>query len=211
MDEDQAGSNPGKCHVALVGPNPKPMHDDFILDDTYTFGDRFFNDKSTKDKPRKLNVDAKVVSMVIVPIHQASTLAPPLSTPIIDLSRPKPVASPLLEPFIVATIETTTTREGEGGWGIIKSQTLNKTTQNLGSRVFTLKLQDLPHKITQTVNEVVKKEVHLDFQASLRDRFRELLEADMKEILHQWMFEIGSYKSLPEHVALYEALEASME
>ncbi|GJQ91279.1 hypothetical protein Tco_0002418 [Tanacetum coccineum] len=33
----------------------------------------------------------------------------------------------------------------------------------------------------------------------------------MKEMLHQWMFEIGSYKSHPEHVALYEALEASVE
>ncbi|GKD68923.1 hypothetical protein Tco_1323013 [Tanacetum coccineum] len=33
----------------------------------------------------------------------------------------------------------------------------------------------------------------------------------MKEILHRRMFESGSYKSLPEHIALYEALEASME
>nr|GEX20383.1 hypothetical protein [Tanacetum cinerariifolium] len=33
----------------------------------------------------------------------------------------------------------------------------------------------------------------------------------MKETLHQWMFESGSYKLLPEHVALYEALEVSME
>ncbi|GKE94303.1 hypothetical protein Tco_1579158 [Tanacetum coccineum] len=62
-----------------------------------------------------------------------------------------------------------------------KSKTLDNTTQNLGSR------------------------------APLRDRFRDLPEADMKEMLHQWMFETGSYKSLPEHVALYEALEASME
>ncbi|GKD22768.1 hypothetical protein Tco_1224471 [Tanacetum coccineum] len=29
-------------------------------------------------------------------------------------------------------------------------------------------------------------------------------------MLHQRMFESGTYKSLPEHVALYEALEASM-
>nr|GEY76908.1 hypothetical protein [Tanacetum cinerariifolium] len=29
IDEDQAGSNPGKSHVALAGPNPEPMHDDF--------------------------------------------------------------------------------------------------------------------------------------------------------------------------------------
>ncbi|GKG55623.1 hypothetical protein Tco_0574517 [Tanacetum coccineum] len=30
-------------------------------------------------------------------------------------------------------------------------------------------------------------------------------------MLHQRMFESGSYKSLPEHVALYEALKASMK
>ncbi|GJR65976.1 hypothetical protein Tco_0012041 [Tanacetum coccineum] len=29
----------------------------------------------------------------------------------------------------------------------------------------------------------------------------------MKEMLHQRMFETGSYKSLPEHIALYKALE----
>ncbi|GJZ74612.1 hypothetical protein Tco_0639077 [Tanacetum coccineum] len=29
-------------------------------------------------------------------------------------------------------------------------------------------------------------------------------------MLHQRMFESGTYKSLPEHIALYEALEASM-
>nr|GFB92077.1 hypothetical protein [Tanacetum cinerariifolium] len=39
----------------------------------------------------------------------------------------------------------------------------------------------------------------------------ELPEADMKEILHQRMFESGSYKSLPKYVALYEALEASIK
>ncbi|GKD38295.1 hypothetical protein Tco_1258502 [Tanacetum coccineum] len=29
-DEDQTGSNPGQSHMALAGPNPKPMHKDFI-------------------------------------------------------------------------------------------------------------------------------------------------------------------------------------
>ncbi|GJR39527.1 retrovirus-related pol polyprotein from transposon TNT 1-94 [Tanacetum coccineum] len=88
---------------------------------------------------------------------------------------------------------------------------LDKTTQALSSRIFTLELRDLPHNINQTVYEVVKEVVHVALQAPLRDRFRELSEADMKEILHQRMFESGTYKSLPEHVALYEALEASME
>nr|GEY00162.1 hypothetical protein [Tanacetum cinerariifolium] len=80
-----------------------------IPDDTYTFRDQFFIDKSTKDEPGKQNVDVEVVSMVTVPIHQAFTSVPPLSTPIIDLSPLKPVASPILEPLSAATTETTTT------------------------------------------------------------------------------------------------------
>ncbi|GJY14339.1 retrovirus-related pol polyprotein from transposon TNT 1-94 [Tanacetum coccineum] len=88
---------------------------------------------------------------------------------------------------------------------------LEKPMRKQKSKVFTLELQDLPHKINQTVNEVVKEVVHVALQAPFRDRFRELPEADMKEILHQRMFETSSYKSLPEHVALYEALEASMK
>nr|GEU95901.1 putative reverse transcriptase domain-containing protein [Tanacetum cinerariifolium] len=70
---------------------------------------------------------------------------------------------------------------------------------------------DLPHKINQTVNEVVEEAIHTALQASLRDHFRELPEADMKEILHRRIFESGSYKSLPEHVALYKSLEASKD
>ncbi|GKF81443.1 hypothetical protein Tco_0240045, partial [Tanacetum coccineum] len=69
----------------------------------------------------------------------------------------------------------------------------------------------MPHKIDETIREAVKEVVHVALQAPLRDRFRELPEADMKEIIHQWMFVSGTYKLLLEHVALYEALDASME
>ncbi|GJZ28397.1 hypothetical protein Tco_0573044, partial [Tanacetum coccineum] len=177
------------------------------LDDAFTIGDQFINDKSTKDEPEKLNVEAKVVSMVTVLIYQASSSVPPLSTPVIDfLSPSKPQSTTELELAArVAALEQKFSGLEQ------KSKTLNNTTQNLGSRVFTLELRDLPHKINQTVNEVVKEAVHVALQAPLRDRFKELPEADMKEILHQHMFEAGTYKSLPEHVALYGALEASME
>ncbi|GJR31147.1 hypothetical protein Tco_1107379 [Tanacetum coccineum] len=30
IEEDQAGPNPRQSHMALTGPNPEPMHDDFI-------------------------------------------------------------------------------------------------------------------------------------------------------------------------------------
>nr|GFA81710.1 hypothetical protein [Tanacetum cinerariifolium] len=45
------------------------------------------------------DLDVEVVSMVTVPIHLGSTSVPPLSTPIIDLSPPKPTSSPLLKPL----------------------------------------------------------------------------------------------------------------
>nr|GEZ00402.1 hypothetical protein [Tanacetum cinerariifolium] len=83
-------------------------------------------------------------------------------------------------------------------------------TQNLWSRVFTLELWDLPEKIIHTINEVFKEAIHIALQAPLRDRFRELSGADIKEIFHQQMFESGSYKTLLENVALYEAHEASI-
>ncbi|GJW47454.1 hypothetical protein Tco_0079100 [Tanacetum coccineum] len=72
-------------------------------------------------------------------------------------------------------------------------------------------LHDLPYKINQTINEAVKGVVQIALQAPLRERFRDLSEADMKEILYDWMFKSGTDRSHPEHVALYEALKASME
>ncbi|GJZ77985.1 hypothetical protein Tco_0642657 [Tanacetum coccineum] len=190
IDEGQAG----------LDPDPEPMHDDFVATvypqvheslkhpdeehaqvenplsltgtlssmknlDAYTFGDQFFNDKPTEEEPDKANMETEDESMVTVLIHQASSYVPLLSTPVINLTPPKP----------------------------------DKTSQALLSRIFTLELRDLPHKINQTVNEVVKEAVHVALQAPLRDRFRELPEGDMKEILHQRMFESGTYKSLLEH------------
>ncbi|GKB75532.1 hypothetical protein Tco_0942427, partial [Tanacetum coccineum] len=186
IDKDQARPDPGKAIWLLL--DQKPMHDEFManvypkvheslkfpadehviledppsstrtlssmknLEDAYTIGDQFFNDKSIEDEPGKLNVEAEVV-MVTVLIYQASSSVPPLSTPVIDLLPPKPASS---------------------------------TTQ-----AQSLQLQQQP--------------------APLKDRFRDLPKADMKEMLHQRMFETGSYKLLPEHVALYEALEAFIE
>nr|GEY02046.1 hypothetical protein [Tanacetum cinerariifolium] len=169
IEEDQAGQNPGEP-LSSSGTLSSIKN----LDDAYTFGDQFLNDKSTEDELGKLNTDSKVVSMVTV--SSSVFLA--------------------LEQKFAAFEQ--------------KSKPLDNTTQNLGSRVFNLELQDLPHKIDQTVNTVVKEAVHIALQALLRDRFRELPEADMKEILYQRMFENGSCKSLPEH-ALYKALEASMD
>nr|GEY07706.1 reverse transcriptase domain-containing protein [Tanacetum cinerariifolium] len=65
------------------------------LKDNFTFGDQFINDNLTEEDPGKINVETKVESMVTVPIHQASSLVSPLSTPVIDLTPLKPVPPPI--------------------------------------------------------------------------------------------------------------------
>ncbi|GJY52168.1 hypothetical protein Tco_0443015 [Tanacetum coccineum] len=145
LNGNSQGVNPGQSHEALAGPNPEPMHDDFIatvypkvheslkhtmeehvhlenplsssgtlssmknLDDAFTFDDQFLNDKPMKEEPGKTTIETEAESMVTVPIHQASTSVPPLSTPIIDLSPPKLVSSPLQELIIATTTKATTT------------------------------------------------------------------------------------------------------
>ncbi|GKA66611.1 hypothetical protein Tco_0766419 [Tanacetum coccineum] len=195
-------------HVHLENPlsSSETLSSMKNLDDAFTFDDQFLNDKPMEEEPGKTTIETEAESMVTVPIHQASTSAPPLSTPIIDLSPPKLVSSP--------TLRTTSRvlKLEQRCANLEKKQKLqDQTTQALSSRIFTLELRDLPHKIDETICEAVKEVVHVALQAPLQDRFRELPEADMKEILHQRMFESGTYKSLPKHVALYEALEASME
>ncbi|GKG34940.1 hypothetical protein Tco_0437636, partial [Tanacetum coccineum] len=79
------------------------------LDDAFTYGDQFLYDKPTEEEPGKANMEAKVESMVTVPIHQAFSVVPPLFTLVIDLTQPKPVSPHIQEPIFTATTATTTT------------------------------------------------------------------------------------------------------
>nr|GFB06973.1 hypothetical protein [Tanacetum cinerariifolium] len=79
------------------------------LEDNFTFADQFINDKPTKEDPSKSNVESKVKSMVIVPIHQASSSVPPLFIPVINVTPLKPVSSTIPEPIFSATTKMTTT------------------------------------------------------------------------------------------------------
>nr|GEU67890.1 hypothetical protein [Tanacetum cinerariifolium] len=91
-DEDQARSNHRQSY------NPPSLFETLSsvknLNYALTFGDQFINDTSPKDEPGKATVNTEVESMVTVPIHQASLSAPPLSTPIIDLTLTKLVSLP---------------------------------------------------------------------------------------------------------------------
>nr|GEX26458.1 hypothetical protein [Tanacetum cinerariifolium] len=64
--------------------------------------------------------------------------------------------------------------------------------------------------VSKAVDEIVTDAVDWAIQAPLQNCFRDLPEVDMKEILHQRMWETNSYKTHKDHMMLYEALEKSM-
>nr|GEX64454.1 hypothetical protein [Tanacetum cinerariifolium] len=79
-----------------------------------------------------------------------------------------------------------------------------------GSRLYNLENLNIPQIVSKVVDEIVTDVVDWALQAPLRARFKDLLEADMKEILLQRMWETGSYKTHEDHKKLYEALKKSM-
>ncbi|GJV36386.1 hypothetical protein Tco_1408863 [Tanacetum coccineum] len=90
------------------------------------------------------------------------------------------------------------------------NQALEERLDKQGNRLYNLENLDIPHKVGKAVDEIVTDSVDWAIQAPLRDRFRDLPEADMKEILHHRMWESNSYQAHEDHKMLDEALEKSM-
>ncbi|GKA74523.1 hypothetical protein Tco_0780825 [Tanacetum coccineum] len=90
------------------------------------------------------------------------------------------------------------------------NQALEERLDKQGSRLYKLENLNILHQVSKAVDEIVTDVVDWAIQAPLRDRFRDLPEADMKEILHHRMWESNSYQAHEYHKMLYEALEKSM-
>ncbi|GJR28881.1 hypothetical protein Tco_1105113 [Tanacetum coccineum] len=80
-----------------------------------------------------------------------------------------------------------------------------------GTRLYNLENLNIPHKVSQAVDEIVTDAVDWAMQAPLRARFKDLPTVDIKEILQQRMFEDNSYQAHDVHNDLYEALQKSLE
>ncbi|GJU91466.1 hypothetical protein Tco_1303889 [Tanacetum coccineum] len=200
LDEGQAGSDldpPSSSGTLSSMKN---------LDDAFTYGDQFLYEKPTEVELNKANVEIEIESMVTVPIHQISSLAPPLSIPIIVISSPKPVSPPIQEPVFTATTTTITTtlpppppppqQQSTTDFALAarvttqeqicanfekKNKVQDQTTHALSTRIFMLENHDLYSKIDKYINENIKEVVQ------------------------------NALKAPPEHTALYDALEASMD
>ncbi|GJR97966.1 hypothetical protein Tco_0270140 [Tanacetum coccineum] len=87
------------------------------------------------------------------------------------------------------------------------NQALEERLDKQGNRLYNLENLDIPHKVSKAVDEIVTDAVDWAIQAPLRDRFRDLPKADMKEILHHRIWESNSYQAHEDHKMLYKALE----
>nr|GEU73492.1 hypothetical protein [Tanacetum cinerariifolium] len=81
---------------------------------------------------------------------------------------------------------------------LMTSPIIDLTLDKHGERLYTLEQLDIPQQVDWAM------------QMPLRNHFKDLPEADMKEILHQRMWETHSYKSHEVHMQLLEALEKSI-
>ncbi|GKF96420.1 hypothetical protein Tco_0289155, partial [Tanacetum coccineum] len=57
------------------------------LDKDHNFTDQFFIEKPQEEEPGKTNAEAEVQSMVSDPIQQDTSSVPPMTTPVIDLTK----------------------------------------------------------------------------------------------------------------------------
>ncbi|GKA82438.1 hypothetical protein Tco_0789186 [Tanacetum coccineum] len=205
----------------------------------FSFGDQFFNDKPPEANNEKATADTEAESMVSVTIHQDTSVIPPMTSPVIDLvSVPDSPTVHRTFPTTTATTATTTmttilttiplplqpqqvssdsillNRLGELEQHIADlvdaNQALEERLDKHGSRLYRLENQDIPNQLSTAMDEIVTDVVDWAMHAPLRECFRDLPEADMKEILHNRMWESKSYQTHEDHMTLYEALEKSM-
>nr|GEV96729.1 integrase, catalytic region, zinc finger, CCHC-type, peptidase aspartic, catalytic [Tanacetum cinerariifolium] len=158
-----------------------------------SFGDQFFSDKpSDADK----NAETKVESM-----FKATTTNTTTTT---TLPPPQAQQQSTTEAMMVKRI-------GELEHIMANLIQVNKDMEERldkhGARLYTLEQLDIPQQVSIAVSEVVTNAVDWAMQAPLRNRFRDLSEANMKEILHQRTWETESYKSHEDHMQLFEALK----
>nr|GEY07621.1 E-beta-farnesene synthase [Tanacetum cinerariifolium] len=198
------------------------------------FGDLFFNDKPFDADNKKTTAKTEVESMVSVTIQQDTSSIPPMTTLIIDLtSRPDSpnVHRPLQATATETTTTTTTTtthppppqpQQSTTNSMLIKrideleqimanliqdNKHLEERLDSHGARLYTLENLDIHQQVSKAVDEIVTDVVDWAIQAPLQNRFRDLPEADMKEILHQRMWETNSYKAHEDHMILMKKEE----
>nr|GEW10382.1 retrovirus-related Pol polyprotein from transposon TNT 1-94 [Tanacetum cinerariifolium] len=176
------------------------------------FGDLFFNDKPSEADNEKTTVETEAES--IVPdypnVHRPLQVTTTEITSTITTTTYPPSPQPQQSTIYSMLIKRIDELEQIMVNLIRDNKHLEEGLDSHEAHLYTLENLDIPQQVSKAVDEIVTDAVDWAIQALLRSRFRDLPEADMKEILHQRMWETNSYKTHEDHMMLYEALEKSM-
>nr|GEX55176.1 hypothetical protein [Tanacetum cinerariifolium] len=215
QDEGQAGSNPDKHSEGQAGPDPGNAGADaqsMPSPVVHAGSDREHMDLDVADvspQPSTEQMDEGFTATAYPKVHQQFKATATETTTTTTTTLPPPpnqrqsTAEAMMMKHIgeLEHIMANLIQENKG---------LEERLDKHGARLYTLKQSDIPHQVSKAVSELVTEAVDWAMQAPLRNPFRDLPEADMKEILHQRMWETESYKSHEDHMQLYEALKKSM-
>nr|GEY36151.1 reverse transcriptase domain-containing protein [Tanacetum cinerariifolium] len=172
-----------------------------------SFGDLFFSDKPSEGDNDKATAETKVKSMVPespkVRHHFKATVTETTTTTT-TLPPPPYQQQSIVEAMIMKRIGKL---EQIMANLIQENKGLEERLDKHGARLYTLEQLDIPHQVSKAISEVVTEAIDWAMQAPLRNSFRDLPEADMKEILHQHMWETESYKSHEDHTQLMQEEE----
>nr|GEU66115.1 hypothetical protein [Tanacetum cinerariifolium] len=171
-----------------------------------SFCDLIFNDKPSEADNEKTTTETKAESMVSVTIQQDTSVIPPMTTPIVDLTS-RPNSPNVHRPLQATATETTTTTTHPP-----RPQPQKSTIDSMLMKC----IGELEHITANLIQDNKHLEERLDshgarlYTLENLDIPQDLPKADMKEILHRRMGETNSYKTHKDHMMLYEALEKSM-
>nr|GEV28960.1 hypothetical protein [Tanacetum cinerariifolium] len=192
QNEGQAGPNPG--HVVPAGPNLEPMDLEATdastfqnpeqqvipedpasstrtmsclqnLEKDLSFTDQFCVEKQQEEDPRKTNAEVEVQSMVLVSIHQDTSLVPIMTTRTIDLT---------LSQFDQTLLQRIDELEQHMASLLQHNLAQEERLDKHGSRLFKLKNLNIPHQMNKAVDEIVTDAVDWAMQAPIRAHFSDL-------------------------------------
>ncbi|GKB73938.1 retrovirus-related pol polyprotein from transposon TNT 1-94, partial [Tanacetum coccineum] len=212
QDEGRAGPNPGEQDEGHAGPNP---------DDAVASQPPSSHVVLVGPDLEHMNLEASNTSLQPNPEQMDEGIQLQGLSNVRRVSQPVPTVVQTPLPTIIATATATTTtttlplippqpQQGSSDSILIKhigeleqhmadmveaNQALEERLDKQGTRLYNLENLDIPHQVSKAVDEIVTDAVNWALQAPLRDRFRDLPKADMKEILHHRMWESNSYQA----------------
>nr|GEY83426.1 hypothetical protein [Tanacetum cinerariifolium] len=230
QDKGQVRPNPGEQDEGQAGPNPgdaassQPQSSPFVhAGPNLEHMDLEATDISTQPHPEQMDegftttaypkttTETEAESMVSVTIQQDTFTIPPMTTPIIDLTSRLDSLN-VHQPLQAMPTKTTTTTTTTTTIHLPPPQPQQSTTDSMLMK----RIDELEHIMANLIQDNKHLEERLDnhgarlYTLKNLDIPQDFPKADMKEILHQRMWETNSYKTHKDHMMLYEALEKSM-